>query len=194
MARRVVHASNAAAPCPATIRPYQIFLWRAVSYVSVVAGFTGVLKLGWMAEELAATADVDSSVAFEDTATLGVGASGLTSFASTAGSAGAGDFSSVAAGVSRVRGVSTETVLQQISRSAVIIKDHLSHCRPGEGAGQAATSCTLLYQRTGVTGPLVMFSVVLDLPSSASLVLVPGYQSCLCAGHGMRKNCYNPAR
>ena len=45
----------------------------------------------------------------------------------------------------------------------------------GKGSGLAATASNLLYQRTGVTGPLVIFSVVLRFPSCRSLVLALPY-------------------
>jgi len=135
-----------------------------------------------------------SESALEDVRVLGVGASGLTRSVSTVTSTGAGDFSSVAGGVSGIRGVSEAMVLQQKRTSADKIKAHLSHCRPGEGAGLAATNFTLLYGRTGVTGPLVMAPLVLRFT-------VPSLQSwdyrtkpLARTTHALRKNCYNAAR
>jgi hypothetical protein len=78
----------------------------------------------------------------------------------------------MAEGGTGVGGASAKRLLQQKSASAVIINVHLSHCRPGEGAGLAATMATLLYQSTGVTGPLVMIP----------LVLVPAFRPCPVLG------------
>jgi hypothetical protein len=82
----------------------------------------------------------------------------------------------MAEGVSAGRGASAGRVVQQESNSAVRINDHLSHCRPEKCAWLAATTLNLLYQRTGVTGPLVMFSLVPYSSSAAALVLVLPYQ------------------
>lgn len=194
MARRVVQASNAAVPWPAAISPYHIFLWRGVSYDSVVGAFTGVFKTGSMAGTATPDPGSSSSSAFDAINVFGRGVSGLACSVSFAGSAAAADSSSMAEGASAIRGVSAERVVQQERSRAAIINDHLSHCRPGEGAGLSATALNLLYQRTGVTGPLVTFSLV---PSSRSETL-PSWslRTRLFPGtpHVARKNCYNPAR
>lgn len=133
-----------------------------------MAGFTGVLKPGSMADELDSKPDPSPPSALEEDANFGVGASGFVFSMAFAPAAGARDFSSVAGEVSGISGVSAEIEVQQRNKSAVIIKDHLSHCRArGERAEAAATISTLLYQRTGVTGPLVMFLVVLLFTSHA---------------------------
>lgn len=194
MARRVVQASNAAAPWPAAISPYQIFLWRGVSYDSAVGGFTGVFRIGSKAGPPTSSPESNSSSVFDSTNAFGVGASGLACSASAAGSAGNVDFDSMAGGASGARGVSVDRVVRQESNRALRINDHLSHCRPGKYAGWAATALNLLYQRTGVTGPLVTFSLV---PSSCSEPLqFWSFCTRLSPGtaHAARKNCYNPAR
>lgn len=147
-------------PWSATIKLYQIILCRGVSYDSVVAGFTGVSGAGWIGGAMASPPDPRSKSDFEeeDSAGFGDGASGLASSASTSRGVEFGVFASAVGGVEGVRGASTGMALQQNSTSAVNINDHLSHCRPGKGAGVAATPSKLLYHGTGVTGPLVLFS------------------------------------
>ncbi len=110
-----------------------------------MAGFTGVFKIGWNAGTLASIPDPISDSIFEDSIVFGVGASGLAAFASSTGSAGAGDFSSMTEGAAGLRGVSAEGVLQQKSTSAAMINAHLSRCRPGQDAWLAATIPILLY-------------------------------------------------
>jgi len=141
--------------------------------------------------------DPSSSSFFEVelTAVFGVGASGLAGSASPANSEGGVVFTVTAAGVVGVRRASPENVEQHISTSAVKINDHLSHCRPGEGAGVTATHLTLLYHRTGVTGPSVMVPMVLLCTSPVTLrsgpfVPVPSFHRPRFAEE-LR---YNPAR
>ncbi len=147
-------------PWSATIKLYQTILCRGVSYDSVVAGFTGVSSAGWIAGAMASAPDPSSKSDFEveDSAGFGDGASGLAGSASRDRDVEFGAFASAAAGMDGVRGASTGMALQQNSTIAVSINDHLSHCRPGKGAGVAATPSKLLYHGTGVTGPLVLFS------------------------------------
>src|SRR5215472_11233905 len=75
MARRVLHASKAAAPCPAASRPYQIMRLRGVSKDSVVAGCTGTLAIGLAAGKALPAAGFNSSVMAATT--FGEGPSGF---------------------------------------------------------------------------------------------------------------------
>jgi hypothetical protein len=143
------------------------------------------MNIGSPAAEPPSTPVANSPSAF------GAGASGLALSASFEGSAGAEDFSSMATGAFGVRGGSAEIVLQHKSASAERINDHLSHCRPGEGAGVAATINNLLFRKRGVIGSLVITLVVLHLPSSHSAVLALSYQ-CRSTTHGCARTAIIP--
>jgi len=150
------------------------------------------MAIGPPAAELSSAPVAYSPSAIGLTAAFGVGESGLALSVSFVGATAVEDFTSMAAGVSGFRGVSTEIGLQQKSISAVRINDHLSHCSPGEGAGVAATSSNLLYGGTGVTGPLVMASLVLFLAPGLPPFRSPG-TFLPSSTHRAGKNCYNPA-
>lgn len=104
--------------------------------------------MGWLPGVMASPLAASSNPDFEDAILFGVGASDLACSALATGSEVPDDLIdliSVAEGVSGARGVSAGSVVQQKSMNAVMIKTHLSGCRPGEGAvpGCAATTLTL---------------------------------------------------
>jgi len=101
---------------------------------------------------------------------LGAGASGFEESEFVAGSLSAEAlqeriWSSVAVAVEDVvaaRGVLADKAEQQNKRTVERIKNHLISMQTVRGRLGTANELTLLYQRTGVTGPLVTVKLVLS--------------------------------
>lgn len=142
-ARRVDHASNAAPVCPAAISPYHSFLCRGVSRGRVNACFIG--SIGAPA--------VRGSIASGPAFTLGNGAEGneaesVTSFVEsldvTAGRSSTAFPASPVCGKGNSKTIAANNI------------NHLSYCETCT-SGPIRNTQTILYKRSGSTGPLVTF-------------------------------------
>ena len=159
----------------------------------MVDDFTAAFTYAAPAGAALSTLVPDALSSLREVDNFGVGMSGFADFASSANcTAPADTCTSAGAGAGDVGGVSNKGVLQQKTKSAVMIKDHLS-CRRQGRVPVPATQVSLLYHRTGVTGPLVMFFIVLIHTLLPSPFLALPYHLC-SDPHALRENCYNPAR
>src|SRR5208282_1715745 len=145
MARRVDHASNAAALCPVAIKAYQILRWRGDSTCRITAGLMGALKIDALPGVALSTAEDEEASASLPAATesLGAGASGNFDLVVESGW-GALELLATKVGESTTaRGVSTGGAVQQKITSADSTKIHLSSRRPGGGFLVHCNHCPL---------------------------------------------------
>jgi hypothetical protein len=141
-ARRVDHASKAAALCPVAIKAYQILRWRGDSTGRITAGLMGAFKNDSLPGVMpAAMEDEEPSVSVPAEAdSLGTGASGSFDFVAESGWGALELLASKVGESTTARGVSAGSAVQQKIRSADSTKMHLRSRRPGVGSWYAATA------------------------------------------------------
>src|SRR5271157_265993 len=193
IARRVDHASNAAAPCPAAINEYQILRCRGDSTGRSTAGLMGAFKNGWLPGPIPSVEEEDeasASVPLEP-ATLGAGTSGSFDFVVETGW-GALELLATRVGESAMAGgVSAGSAVQQNSTSADRTKIHLRSRRPGVGSWYAATPVHFTVLRDRCHWPIGhIFPWYFLWPPFWSL-RTPRLHSPSRFGE---KTCYNPAQ
>src|SRR5271157_953766 len=165
MARRVDHASNAAALCPAAIKAYQILRWRGDSTGRITAGLMGAFKIDALPGVMPSAAeDEEASASLPAVAdSLGAGASGSFDLGAESGWGAVELLATKVGDSATATGVSTGSAVQQKITSADSTKMHLSSRRPGGGFLARCNSCPLYCTKGQVSlahwshFPLVLF-------------------------------------